>query len=146
MNIPEDARHTYSTGECHVLAIAFCRLYDWKPAVIFDISTWFDEGNEIRPIAHVYSFDPSTNLFYDIFGVREANEIKPEMIDRFCVDQYRLEVLENEDELMHYVGFDETSGIEYSLWDVTDKDITEAMSCIDEHMGDLLNPSSRHKI
>lgn len=127
----------YSSGSCHILAVALHRHLGWEIDVRLDNGEpyWTDEAdpdNFIPAVLHVYAIDPHDQA-WDIRGVRPCNEIGEEMESMYFPSGPDSDQLRNELQLRPYVGcwaeaFDDEQAqeIDRPLCDYTDEDVALA--------------------
>lgn len=123
----------YSTGECHVFALAMHRRFGWPILVVTNPNEpyWVDpvdDDNSIPSVLHVYALDDAGRA-WDIRGWRMFVEVEGEIHKWLCPSAYDSFTLHSEDELRVYVGaWGETAGevVERPLFSYSDQDLAEA--------------------
>lgn len=133
----------YSSGECHVLAAAFCRKAGWPILLVLDMAErWWedpsDPDNFIPSVVHAYALDPD-GYAWDIAGRRPTGDVPSDAHARFQVMEYGSDELRSEGELRAYVGCwgEEGEDIERPLWDYADDDIEAAWEAACRALGHL---------
>lgn len=131
---PRDFDH-YTSGACHVFAIALHRTFGWEMVAMTDFSEpyAYDAAGDIEmpSVWHVYCRDGNGDL-HDVTGVRAGQDWPVHFREVFphCdVDQVSLDVCETEADLSHYmdVGADDE---DRPLGPAGERDIQEALALV----------------
>lgn len=101
----------YTTGCCHVLAIAIHELTGWEMLVILDDGEphWIDpddDANYIASACHVFCVDDE-GMAWDIRGRRPLAEVKDEMENWLHIQSYSEDTLKSAAELIEIYVDDE---------------------------------------
>lgn len=124
----------YTTGECHVFAVALHRLFGWPMMAVLDYGEPYWENPEdpydfIPAVCHVFAIDPDGQA-WDVMGIRKPEDIREEMESWCSISAYVAEHMSTEDELAPYVGMwgkdSEGNLIDRPLHAFTEKDVEEA--------------------
>lgn len=124
----------YTSGECHVFAVALHRLFGWPMCAVLDNGELYWEDPEytdnfIRSAVHVFATDPAGNA-WDVMGVRKREDICEEVDTWARVLYPMLEDLFSELDLATYVGEwgEDVYGdpIDRPLDSYTEEDVQEA--------------------
>jgi hypothetical protein len=128
----------YTTGCCHVLALAMHREFGWPMVIVSDNHEVYwqdpnDEDAQIPSVAHVYALAPDGKA-WDVFGSRDLDDVRDEVEERWHVQSYGLTILGDESELLEFVGEwgEDSEGdvIDRPLPEYSDLDIAEAVEDI----------------
>lgn len=130
----EDDIDQYTTGECHVFAVALHRRFGWPMMTVLDYGEPYWENPEdsedfIPAVCHVFAIDPDGHA-WDVMGVRKREDVREEVESWCSISDYVAEYLSVEDELAPYVGVwgedEEGNLIDRPLHAFTEKDVEEA--------------------
>jgi len=139
---PDDVE-LYTSGECHVLAVAIHRRTGWPMHVVLDQDErWWedpeDDDNWIPAVAHVYCVDPDGNA-WDIEGVRPLSEVPSLASERFGVRDYDSDEVRSEEGLKPYIGCwgDDGEEIDRPLCEYGDADVDDAWEAACRALGHL---------
>jgi len=131
--IPIRQESLYSSGLCHVFAIALHRRFGWPFLVVLDREERFwedpdDPDNWLPAVVHVYAVDPEGQA-WDVLGARPAQEAQADARSRWRIGEYDSEEIGTETGLMAYVE-DEAAGdeVERPLAAFGEADVKEAMA------------------
>ncbi|HRJ02345.1 MAG TPA: hypothetical protein PKV67_16480 [Hyphomonas sp.] len=124
----------YTTGECHVFAVALHRRFGWPMLAVLDYGEPYWENSEdpedfIPAVCHVFAIDPDGQA-WDVMGIRKREDVREEVESWCSISDYVTEHLSIEDELAPYVGEWGEDGegnlIDQPLHAFTEKDVEEA--------------------
>lgn len=123
----------YSTGSCHILAVALHRKLGWNFELRLDNGDpyWVDEedgDNFLGSVIHVYALDQDMRA-WDVRGVRPYGEITREIEDAHYPMEQGSDELRSEQELASYVGCWSQEGeepIDRPLNDYTEEEVEKA--------------------
>ena len=130
----EDDIDQYTTGECHVFAVALHRRFGWPMMTVLDYGEPYWENPEdsedfIPAVCHVFAIDPDGHA-WDVMCVRKREDVREEVESWCSISDYVAEYLSVEDELAPYVGAwgedEEGNLIDRPLHAFTEKDVEEA--------------------
>lgn len=121
----------FTTGSCHVLALAIHELTSWKVLVILDDGEphWTDpddEDNYIASVCHVFCIDDE-GMAWDIRGRRPLAEVREEMVNWLHIQSYSEDTLESAAELIEiYVDDKGDLEVDRPLAPYTDNELEDA--------------------
>lgn len=130
----------YTSGSCHILAVALHRKFGWGIHVVLDQDERYwedpaDADNWIASVIHVYAVDNHGNA-WDIQGVRPLSEVRQEIQSMHTVGEYDSDDVYAEDELKSYVGCwtddPDEEPIDRPLFEYDEQDVAEAAVVADE--------------
>lgn len=121
----------YTTGSCHVLALAIHEITGWKMLVIIDDGEpyWIDPDdadNYIASVCHVFCVDDD-EMAWDIRGRRPLTDVQNEMENWLHIQSYSEGELASAAELIEfYVDDDNDLEVERPLATYTDMELEDA--------------------
>lgn len=124
----------YTSGECHVFAVALHRMLGWQMCAVLDYGEPYwedpvDPDNFIPAVCHVFAVDPDGRA-WDVMGIRKREGIREEVESWCSISDYVSEEICSELDLAMYVGEwgEDESGdpIERPLHAFTEADVQEA--------------------
>jgi hypothetical protein len=121
----------YTTGSCHVLALAIHEITGWKMLVILDDGEphWIDpddEDNYIASVCHVFCIDDN-EMAWDIRGRRPLADVQNEMESWLHIQFYSEDTLASAAELIQ-IYVDDENDLEFDrpLAPYTDMELEDA--------------------
>lgn len=121
----------FTTGSCHVFALAIHELTGWKMLVILDDGEphWTDpddEDNYIASVCHVFCIDDD-EIAWDIRGRRPLADVQNEMENWLHIQSYSDDKLSSAAELIEiYVDDDNDLEVDRPLAPYTDVELADA--------------------
>jgi hypothetical protein len=104
----DDDIEQYTSGECHVFAVALHRMLGWQMCAVLDYGEPYwedpvDPDNFIPAVCHIFVVDPDGHA-WDVMGIRKREDIRDETESWCSISDPVEEDLFSELDLAVYVG------------------------------------------
>lgn len=132
----------YTTGECHVFALALHELTGWKILAVLDEGErhWEnpdDDDNYIPAVCHIFCVDEN-NIAWDVRGRRPLDDVRNEMEEWLHIQDYSCDILTSSDALVElYVDDVNDIEVDRPLAPYTYSDVVDAKSVAQEILDQL---------
>ncbi|AQT06286.1 hypothetical protein [Acetobacter persici] len=147
-----DEIEDYSSGGCHILAIALHRRYGWPLLAVESTEERYwedpeDDDNYLPSILHVYAIDPD-GFAWDIRGARPDTDALQDAADFFGENpaDWSTDLIAREEWIQHLVGYWSEEGeepIDRPLETYSDDDIQRADEVISRALAPILDTGAK---